>query len=193
MKKKSVSLSDEPYELPTTRYFDSHNSFNRFNRETLEFYNAKFCKIYPLENSLLYNKLVIPIVFKDICRGVALRDTTGKYHPKWMYQPKSLLIGNLLYNYDLALNVIKYTKTNEIILVEGIFDVWAYHNIGIDNVVAILGSSLKNEQGKILLKNGFDIVTSFDNDEAGNKCTNRVVEYFRHKSDLKTIRLPKRL
>jgi DNA primase len=85
---------------------------------------------------------------------------------------------------------IKEHKLNEIILVEGIFDVWAYHEIGIDNVMAVFGSSLKEEQYKTLLKTGKDITTSFDNDKAGQKCTQEVLKKFKNKAELHVIDLP---
>lgn len=189
-KAMSLALSDVPYELPNTKYYDMIDTFDRFDLETVQFYNAKFCKLYPLEENITYNKLVIPITFMNILRGVALRDTTDKQQIKWLFQPKSLQIRHILYNYDTAIKCVDDSQSTEIILVEGIFDVWAYHRIGIDNVVAIFGSSLKREQRALLIQTGLDIVTSFDNDEAGNKCTIEVSNYFRHKATVKQVHLP---
>ena len=189
-KKNQVILSDVPYELPNTKYYDDITMLDRFDTSLTNFYEAKYCRVYPTEEGFLYNKLVIPIYFMNILRGVALRDTTGKYQPKWMFQPKSLPIRCLLYNYDAAMQCVRDSQTSEIILVEGVFDVWAYHRIGIDNVVGIFGSSLKQEQKALLLKTGLDIVTSFDNDDAGNKCTKDVIQYFKYKATVKTVQFP---
>lgn len=193
-KKKKVPYDDfvsYTYQLPFTKYYDEDNRFTRFSLDTFKFYNAKFCKVYPTDEGLLYNKLVIPIEMNGVNHGVALRDITGQYNPKWLYQPKGIEIRNILYNWTISIESVKQNKQSELILVEGIFDVWAYHNIGLDNVVAIFGSSLKQEQSNLLLKSGLDIVLSFDNDDAGNKCTDKVKKELKYKVNLKTITLPK--
>jgi DNA primase len=190
MAKQKEKQEVKPYELAYTKYSDSYETFTRFPRETLSFYRTSFCKVYPTEEMLLYNKLVIPIYFQGVLYGVALRDTSGHAKQKWYYQPDGLQIRHLLYNYDVAMKAIKEHKLNEIILVEGIFDVWAYHEIGIDNVMAVFGSSLKEEQYKTLLKTGKDITTSFDNDKAGQKCTQEVLKKFKNKAELHVIDLP---
>ena len=188
---KRKELSE--FQLPFTKYYETDSRFTRFTKDTLSFYNAKFCTVFPLEDMLLYNKLVIPIITSGVMAGVALRDVTGVYHPKWYYQPTGLEIKNILYNYDVVLdllNTVSSSKKGELILVEGIFDVWAYHEIGINNVVAIFGSSLKKEQEKILLKNNYTITLSFDNDNVGHKCTKDTYEKLHQKADLKVITLP---
>lgn len=163
---------------------------NRFSKDTVNFYKATFAKEYELEKSKTYNKLVIPIFENEICMGVALRDTTGKFNPKWLYQPKGLNLGSLLYNYDLAKKKIIENCMNEIILVEGIFDVWAYHEIGMDNVVAVFGSSISNEQYKKILMLGVDVTLSFDNDKSGNKCKEKSIDKFKNKVGINLINLP---
>lgn len=178
------------YEIPFSKYTEENENFTRFENGTIKFYNSKFCHLFPTENSMLYNKLVIPLTENGECVGVALRDTTGKFNPKWMYQPPKLKVGNLLYNLENATQTIKEKELNEIILVEGIFDVWAYHEVGIDNVVAVFGSSVSEEQYKKLMKLGVGITLSFDNDDAGNKCKEKAVKLFKNKTELKTINLP---
>ena len=133
---------------------------------------------------------MIPIYIKGKCVGVALRDTTGKYMPKWFYQPTDLKIRNCLYNIDTVVKLVEQNETNEVILVEGIFDVWAYHELGIENAVAVFGSTLKEEQYKELLKLNVNIVMSFDNDKAGNKCTKDTMKRFRNKAEVYLIQLP---
>lgn len=189
MKRRKNSTLKE-YTLSYTKYRTNDSNFKRFSEETITFYNAKFCNVYPTEKTLFYNKLVIPIYFKNVLCGVALRDTTEKSKLKWIYQPKGLEINKLLYNYDLAISSIKEQNLSEIILVEGIFDVWAFHNIGLDNAVAILGSSLKKEQEAILLKSGLDLILAFDGDKAGRKCNEAVTNSFKYKSNITTITFP---
>ena len=77
-----------------------------------------------------------------------------------------------------------------IILVEGIFDVWAYHRIGIENAVAVFGSNLSKHQIKEILKLNVTVTLSFDNDDAGNKATEKAVKSLSGMTVLKKIMLP---
>ena len=95
----------------------------------------------------------------------------------------------MFYNYDNAMDYVKANHMQEIILVEGIFDVWSYYELGIENTMAILGSSLSKQQGDLLLKSGLDWTLSFDNDDAGKKCTAKIYSDYRYKTNLKTIEL----
>lgn len=169
---------------------------NRFSEDTIKFYKGEFAReiIFPKTNQekdiTLYNKLVIPICDNNICIGMALRDLTDKFLPKWLYQPRGLSLNETLYNYDTAKQSIIENCINEVILVEGIFDVWAYHEIGLDNVVAIFGSSLSDEQYKKILMLGVDVTLSFDNDNAGNKCKDKVLKLLKNKASINLINLP---
>ena len=176
------------YVLPYTKYSLEHPTFNRFPKDVLEFYGARFCTLYPTDNSMLRHKLVIPIIQNGYTCGVALRDTTGTSTPKWFYQPYGLKINSLLYNYDTV--VQSAHEYEDVILVEGIFDVWAYHMAGIDNVVAIFGSKLKEEQYRMILKLPLNVIMSFDADEAGRKCASEVAKKFKNKTGVLNIELP---
>ena len=184
--KKVKDNVNKEYEIPYTKYFDELKSFTRFNTETLKHFNAKFCNLFPTENGMLKNKLMIPLIEGERCIGVALRDTTGTYFPKWFYQPKGISLNNVLYNFDEAVK----QDANELILVEGIFDVWAYYNAGLKNAVAVFGSSVSTEQYKKILRTGKNIVLSFDNDNAGHKCTKKAIELFHNKTEVTIVNLP---
>jgi len=189
-KHRKPTIEESEYHLPDTEYFDDYDAPERLKNFPLKEYDAKFCKLYPIEKSVLRDKLVIPIYQKGKLCAVALRDTTGTFSAKWMYQPKGVKMQDFLYNFDRVVAMVNAGETEEVILVEGIFDVWAYHRIGIENVVAIFGSSLSEEQYKILLKLNVTIVCSFDSDVAGEKCTAQVVRKMQNKCDLKFITLP---
>lgn len=190
--KKQLNNMDtnEPYTISFTKYTHTCDGFDRFDEEIVKYYKAGFAKLYPTETGVLKNKLVIPLYDKDMCVGVALRDTTGIYKPKWLYMPEGLKVSKFLYNLENALNTIDKYNLDSIILVEGIFDVWAYHRAGIDNVVAIFGSSLKDDQFKTLIGLGVDFVFSFDNDEAGIKCTNKCIEMLKQYGRIQVVNLP---
>ena len=181
-----ISNRPQSYVVSSTKYSYEHETFKRFDPELLKEYDAKFCNIYPTDTGLLYNKLVIPLYHRGDIVGCALRDTTGKYMPKWYYVPKGLNISSILYNYDY---IEQNEDITEVILVEGIFDVWAYHKVGIDNVVAIFGSSLSEEQAELLIRLSVDVTLSFDNDTAGQKATAKAIKLLRNKVTLKKIEL----
>lgn len=163
---------------------------DRFKEETFKDYDAKFCNMYPTPTSILRNKLVIPIIKKSKKIGVALRDTTGHFIPKWMFMPKGIKTSNVLYNLDKAIETINHYGLDEIILVEGIFDVWAFHEIGIDNVVAIFGSTVSEKQYVQLMKLNVTVTLCFDGDQAGKKCTDKAIKLFKNKSKIKLIEIP---
>lgn len=183
-KRKPKTLTE--YEMPYTKFSSTNENFKRFDEGDLFRHNARFCKVYPTENGILYDKLVIPLYKNGVLVGCALRDTTGQCKPKWYYVPKGINVSTILYNFD-------YIEANEniteVILVEGIFDVWAYEKAGIYNVVAIFGSSLSEEQVKLLLRLNIDVTLSFDNDRAGNKATEKAIKLLKNKVTLRKIEL----
>lgn len=189
--KKQTVQEFERFKLPYTKYFDEDERFDRFDKEVLSFYDSKFCNLFPTDEGYLYNKLVIPIWKDEIIIGCALRDLTGEAKPKWYYVPRHIKISSILYNYDLVKELIETDCCiTEIILVEGIFDVWAYHKVGINNVVAVFGSSISEEQIKLILQLNLDVTLSFDNDKAGNKAREKAIKVFKNKVTLRNIELP---
>jgi DNA primase len=177
------------YQMPYTTYYDSFESFTRFNKETIAAFNSKFCKIYPTEDYVLKNKLIVPIYHNNDLVGVTCRELlNGKV--KWCNVPNDVPIHDTLYNYDNALQVIEKSNIDEVIVVEGIFDVWKFYQIGIHNVVAIFGSHLYNKQLAMLLQLGVNITLCFDNDKAGIKCTKETTKLLSNKTLVKFIELP---
>lgn len=178
------------YNISYTKHYETNVNFTRFDTAVIKFYDSFFCNIYPTEAYIHRNKLVIPLKFKQHVVGVALRDTANSVTcPKWFYHPKGIKLSNMLYNYDNAVKELE-KGVNDIIIVEGIFDVWAYHRIGIDNVVALLGSSISDEQFKLILQLGVDVICSLDNDNAGNKCKNKIISLFKSKAKIYSVNLP---
>ncbi|MBQ9239426.1 MAG: toprim domain-containing protein, partial [Treponema sp.] len=96
--------------------------------------------------------------------------------------------GETLYAFHLAKNRIRETKTA--ILCEGYMDVIAYHQCGITNAVAPLGTALT--EGQLKLVQGFadTILLSFDGDNAGMNATWRAILLGRrHGFTVKVIQL----
>jgi len=77
-------------------------------------------------------------------------------------------------------------------LVEGFFDVFNLWQAGFKNVVALIGTSMSDEQEKLIVEilgeNG-KVALMFDSDEAGGKATTEAVERLIGKVYLKVINL----
>ncbi len=78
-----------------------------------------------------------------------------------------------LYAFHLARNEIR-TK-NEVILCEGYMDVIAYHQAGIKNAVAPLGTALTEDQVRLIKSFSETVILSFDSDGAGKKAAYKAI------------------
>lgn len=156
--------------------------YRKFQTETLEKFGLGIVKQVTLEKRtqekyVLYNRLVFPIIFDGIQVGISFRKTKATDFPKWSHQPANIETKELLYNYDEA-------KTNPIIVIcEGILDVWAFYEIGVQ-AVATFGAHITEEQYKLLLMTGADLVFAFDGDEAGRKATQSAIKMFKYKANI---------
>ncbi|WP_125116219.1 DNA primase [Agathobaculum sp. Marseille-P7918] len=90
-----------------------------------------------------------------------------------------------------ALNLSKTTKSGYFILAEGYMDVIALHQAGFDCAVASLGTSLTEEQARIIARHVGRIVISYDADGAGQSAAQRAIDILK-KCDLqvKVLRIP---
>ena len=85
----------------------------------------------------LFNRLLFPIIVEGVQIGISLRRTKSTDFPKWSHQPRGIKTEEVLYNIDSVV-------VNEpIIVVEGILDVWAFYEIGL-NAVCVFGSHITN-------------------------------------------------
>jgi len=82
--------------------------------------------------------------------------------------------GNVLYNFARARRACGPDGT--LIVVEGYMDVIALAQVGIDNVVAPLGTALGENQLKLIWRITPQPVLCFDGDEAGQRAANRTVD-----------------
>lgn len=96
-----------------------------------------------------------------------------KNMPKYLNSPDTLIFNksNNLY----SLNFAKFSKNREFILVEGYIDVIALYQIGIDNVVASLGTAFNDNHAKVLKKYVNKAIILFDSDDAGINATKRAI------------------
>ncbi len=80
---------------------------------------------------------------------------------------------------------------NQAILVEGYMDVIMPHQVGVDNVIAPLGTALTEEQCKLLRQQAEQVIVAFDSDTAGQMATLRGLEILYDTGcDVRILRLP---
>jgi len=113
------------------------------------------------------NQLVLPLknelgeIVALATRKMATSSQEGKYNylPNYSAYQKS----SLLYNYSS----VKQSRAEEVYLVEGFFDVISLTRLGIENCLAILGTSLSTSQLSLLRKLKKRIILFLDGDRAG--------------------------
>lgn len=156
--------------------------FRDFNKETLEHFDLCFVPSITLNKKsggtyTLCNRLVFPVIFKGKQVGALLRKTKSSDVPKWSNQPANLETKNILYNYDAT------EGSTTVAICEGITDVWAFHEIGV-TAVATFGAHITNNQYKLLLKTGADLVFAYDGDNAGRLATDKAIKMFKYKANM---------
>ena len=77
-----------------------------------------------------------------------------------------------------ALNFAKTSKLPGLILAEGYMDVIAIHQAGFDNAVATLGTSLTEEQARLISQYADEVVLAYDSDGPGQAATKRALNIF---------------
>ena len=95
----------------------------------------------------------------------------GENHPKYINTRQTQIFNKskILYGLNWAKNSIKESSTA--VIVEGYFDVITAHEHGFTNVVGCMGTSITDEQLKILNPLCSKIILSLDADDAGKKAT----------------------
>lgn len=99
--------------------------------------------------------------------------SSDKTKPKYVNTPESEIYhkGNLLYGIYFAKNSIR--NHDNCYLVEGYTDVISLHQSGIENVVASSGTSLTNDQIRVIKRFTPNITILYDGDAAGIKASFR--------------------
>ena len=77
--------------------------------------------------------------------------------------------GEILFNYHRAKDEIR--KKNFVIVMEGFMAVIRAHTIGVDNVIATMGTSLTKEQATLIKKLNNNVYLCYDGDNAGQNQT----------------------
>lgn len=95
---------------------------------------------------------------------------------KYINSPESAIYhkGKVLFGLWEARNAIR--KSNRALLVEGYTDLITPTAAGVENAVASLGTSLTNEQAKLLGRFAAEVFILYDGDEAGRNAARRAVD-----------------
>ncbi len=192
-KKKSAELAkkkkekNEPLKF-TLKNLDQEHQYLKergLEKETVEFFGVGYCN-----KGLMKERIAIPIhnsrgeLVAYIGRWIG--DPPDEETPKYRLPPgflKSLEVFNLH-------RVNDEVGEGGLILVEGLFDCMKVWQAGYKNVVSLIGSSLSEEQEKLIVDrvglNG-EVFLMFDEDEAGWACRTDVLERLSKKVFVKTI------
>ncbi len=96
--------------------------------------------------------------------------------PKYVNSPETILYhkSNELYGLYFAKNIIK--QKDSVYLVEGYTDVISMHQAGVENVVASSGTSLTENQTKLIKRFTDNVIVLYDGDAAGIKASLRGID-----------------
>ncbi len=104
--------------------------------------------------------------------------------PKYLNSPENPIYSKSRLLYGLYHSKKHIKDQDQIVLVEGYFDVILPFQAGIKNLVASSGTALSNEQVRIIKRLTANVVTSFDTDGAGIEATKRAYVLFQNEDIL---------
>lgn len=130
--------------------------------------------------------------------GRILPGAAGDNPAKYINSPETKLFSKSdnLYALDLARERIAKMREGEkeIVVVEGYTDVIMAHQVGVDHVVAVLGTALGPRHIQLLRRFVDRVILVLDGDEAGQRRTNEILELFvAAQIDLRILTLPEEL
>lgn len=101
---------------------------------------------------------------------------------------------NNLYNINLVKKLKRAQTVKSIIIVEGYLDVISLYSAGFKNVVASMGTSLTQEQARMIKRYADSVYISYDGDAAGQKANLRGMDILKDEGlNVKVVPLPKGL
>lgn len=164
-------------------YASEHNSLLKFlTKKGYKEEDILKSKLINFRNGKLYDffrdRIIFPIFNENneviAFSGRRLSDNVN--FPKYINSQETKLFNKqeLFYNLNNAKN--KIHLKNQIIIVEGFMDVIAFDRVGLENVVATMGTNFSNYHLKYLSNLTNNVLLSFDNDQAGLKVTVEVGE-----------------
>ena len=189
--KTSVSPKEEAVNTPlkfSLKNLDPVHTYLKergLKKETIEYFGLGYCS-----KGLMKGRIAVPI-----------HDETGAlvaYIGRWPGDPPEeepkykLPAGFHKAQVVFNLHRAQASGSNELILVEGIFDCLKVWQAGFPQVVALMGSSLSRKQEELILKvvsKSGKISLMFDEDKAGHNCRSDCLKRFSKKAFVKVIEL----
>ena len=123
-------------------------------------------------HDVFVNRIIFPIHdASGHVVGFTGRVYDGDYTPKYLNSKETSIFrkGNILFTYHRARDAIRTQK--KVIMVEGNMDAIRMYVSGLQNTIALMGTSLTTEQVVLLQKLRVPVLLMFDNDEAGKTAT----------------------
>ena len=97
--------------------------------------------------------------------------------------------GKILYNYHIAKEHLQ--KNDTVIIVEGFMDVIRASTVGINNVIATMGTAITKDHKNIIKNMTKNVILCFDGDAGGEKATISAMEMLEDTQlNIKIVRLP---
>ena len=186
LKRYDISFIDS--NVKDFQKFCDKNKISNFDLKKLGFISSN-------DNFLFRNRIMFPILnFRSetiAYGGRALED----FGPKYLNSSDSVLYKknrNLYFTKEFISSV---KKKGYVILVEGYFDVLSLNQLGYSNSASPSGTALTIQQLEAISRYTNKILLCFDNDEAGLKATERVLEIKNQVSnqlEIHCLNLPKK-
>lgn len=124
-----------------------------------------------------YNRIMFPI-FDAMGNVIAFtgREFPESRGPKYLNTAETVLFhkSRALYGLNFAKSAIRIKGS--VVFVEGQMDVISSHQVGVENCVASSGTAVTEDHLKIMYRYAQRFILAFDNDEAGQKATEKVIE-----------------
>lgn len=118
----------------------------------------------------------------------------GEGQPKYLNSPETAIYSKSRTLYGLYQARESIRRKNYAVLVEGYMDCIALHQVGIENAVASCGTSLTEQQARLLVRFTDRIVVNFDPDSAGTAAALRSLNIFLESGfRIKVLALPEGL
>lgn len=137
-----------------------------FNKKTLEHFNVGYARAGALEG-----RVTFPIDSPD---GEIISISGRIPTDEDLGVPKYKILGSTDKSKTLY-NISRINPNDDyIVVVEGFISVMSLYEFGIKSAVAVMGSSLSEEQKRLLLSLGRKIICIADNDKAGRKLNQQI-------------------
>ncbi|NLJ47328.1 MAG: DNA primase [Treponema sp.] len=133
-----------------------------------------FSREYP-DRAFFADRVMFPITDsrgRTVAFGGRLLEGEG---PKYLNSPESRIFHKQDNLFALSAAAMAIRRDRTALVCEGYMDVLAFHQAGLDNAVAPLGTAFTDGQARLLRRYADKVVFCFDSDEAGRRATEKAL------------------